>query len=568
MDHSKSETHLKEIAEQIKKLGDKIRITTTRLTGEKVDPTILRITGTGLLAGAAAMAPFPPTQPAALASGALGSLSLFGAELSAQTDETVSRVFTLNEALETFRQNQQDFERAAQKASRVLEDDNRTIVGRTNLKKEQDDASFENRAIVEGLLNAQANFSAKVGIFRPLSGEFIPNSQMAAEALRNLQATERTLQDIASIAKDPETRRLLAPSFDGLGQPLSDERIRPGFLRTGFLGGGAGDDRLLGGAGLDEAGDSLRSFSGLLEGLPGEFEAARQAAEDYGSETRSLNELIDRSNLQFNEQSGLLGALREQLPALGLEFPKVFDETNEQARELNGAIEALGISALESFGEAIFKGKEFSEVLKDLEALAKRLAKEILRIPDSGAPGGGGLFGGFFDRLFGSGGGGVPSVPASGDFFGGAGSGISNFGVGIFARGGVFDKGRSITALARGGALTNRILKRPTIFPLADGLGLAGEAGPEAVLPLTRLSDGRLGVGASLPRIPDLSPTAAAAPAPTVVVNQHFNISPGVPEAVRREVMALMPEIRRHAVDAILGAVGRGGRVTKAFGLR
>ncbi len=54
---------------------------------------------------------------------------------------------------------------------------------------------------------------------------------------------------------------------------------------------------------------------------------------------------------------------------------------------------------------------------------------------------------------------------------------------GSFAKGGAFAGGRSITAFARGGALTNRVLRRPTLFPLADGPGLAGEAGPEAVLP-------------------------------------------------------------------------------------
>lgn len=36
----------------------------------------------------------------------------------------------------------------------------------------------------------------------------------------------------------------------------------------------------------------------------------------------------------------------------------------------------------------------------------------------------------------------------------------------------------------------------PTYFPLSSGLGLAGEAGPEAILPLRRGSDGRLGVAA------------------------------------------------------------------------
>jgi phage-related minor tail protein len=37
---------------------------------------------------------------------------------------------------------------------------------------------------------------------------------------------------------------------------------------------------------------------------------------------------------------------------------------------------------------------------------------------------------------------------------------------------------------------------RPTIFPMARGMGLMGEAGPEAVMPLKRLPSGNLGVEA------------------------------------------------------------------------
>jgi hypothetical protein len=43
--------------------------------------------------------------------------------------------------------------------------------------------------------------------------------------------------------------------------------------------------------------------------------------------------------------------------------------------------------------------------------------------------------------------------------------------------------------MAKGG-----ILNGPTIIPMANGSALAGEAGPEAVLPLERDSSGRLGV--------------------------------------------------------------------------
>lgn len=58
------------------------------------------------------------------------------------------------------------------------------------------------------------------------------------------------------------------------------------------------------------------------------------------------------------------------------------------------------------------------------------------------------------------------------------------------AKGNAFSAG-NVVPLARGG-----IVSAPTLFPMARGMGLMGEAGPEAVMPLKRGSDGRLGVAA------------------------------------------------------------------------
>lgn len=46
-------------------------------------------------------------------------------------------------------------------------------------------------------------------------------------------------------------------------------------------------------------------------------------------------------------------------------------------------------------------------------------------------------------------------------------------------------------------AYENKIVTRPTLFPFASGIGLMGEAGDEAILPLTRTSSGDLGVKSS-----------------------------------------------------------------------
>jgi len=60
-----------------------------------------------------------------------------------------------------------------------------------------------------------------------------------------------------------------------------------------------------------------------------------------------------------------------------------------------------------------------------------------------------------------------------------------------FAKGNAF-QGGNLLPFAQGG-----VVSLPTVFPMAQGAGLMGEAGPEAVMPLKRTSSGDLGVVSS-----------------------------------------------------------------------
>lgn len=73
------------------------------------------------------------------------------------------------------------------------------------------------------------------------------------------------------------------------------------------------------------------------------------------------------------------------------------------------------------------------------------------------------------------------------------GSGISGVINGLmgFANGGAFSQGK-VMPFARGGVVSS-----PVTFPMRGGTGLMGEAGPEAIMPLARGSDGKLGVRAA-----------------------------------------------------------------------
>jgi len=76
----------------------------------------------------------------------------------------------------------------------------------------------------------------------------------------------------------------------------------------------------------------------------------------------------------------------------------------------------------------------------------------------------------------------------------GGGTGFfSQLGASLLAeKGAVVSGGNHLTAYAKGGVVSG-----PTVFPMANGMGLMGEKSPEAVMPLTRMSNGNLGVESS-----------------------------------------------------------------------
>ncbi len=123
--------------------------------------------------------------------------------------------------------------------------------------------------------------------------------------------------------------------------------------------------------------------------------------------------------------------------------------------------------------------------------------------------GGGGFLGGLFG---GSAGGSTPSGS-----YNSAASGLQ-----LNAKGGAY-------ASASLSAYSNSIVRSPTYFAFAKGAGLMGEAGPEAIMPLTRSADGSLGVRVT---------GAQTSPAGSGEINitQHFTIS-GNGDAALKQAM-------------------------------
>ncbi|WP_136637455.1 phage tail tape measure protein [Pseudooceanicola onchidii] len=99
-----------------------------------------------------------------------------------------------------------------------------------------------------------------------------------------------------------------------------------------------------------------------------------------------------------------------------------------------------------------------------------------------------------------------------------------------FAKGGALSQGR-VMPFADGG-----VVRGATAFPMRGGMGLMGEAGPEAIMPLSRGPDGKLGVRAEAGR-------------PVTVV---MNIQTRDAESFRRSQSQIAAQMGR--------VLGRGGR--------
>lgn len=146
----------------------------------------------------------------------------------------------------------------------------------------------------------------------------------------------------------------------------------------------------------------------------------------------------------------------------------------------------------------------------------------------------------------------VQQLVGSFDRAAGTGSGIvGTIGKALFpnANGNAFFGGR-VTPFANGGVVSG-----PTMFPMSGGqTGLMGEAGPEAIMPLKRDKNGRLGV-------------SVGGGSGSVVVNNNINVTGGSdPAAIRMEVAKLMPQITNATKAAVIDARRRGGQMKASFG--
>jgi phage-related minor tail protein len=163
---------------------------------------------------------------------------------------------------------------------------------------------------------------------------------------------------------------------------------------------------------------------------------------------------------QFGGLETTLGGLEGVTAAFRRELDGAEGSLRDTGREAVGMSRSISGSLRRAFEGILFDGKRAGDALRGVgQSLSSAVLNQALA-PVQGAIGS--AIGGGLQSMLGS------LLP--------------------FANGGVLASGR-VQAFASGG-----IVGGPTMFPMRGGTGLMGEAGPEAIMPLARGPDGRLGV--------------------------------------------------------------------------
>jgi len=243
-------------------------------------------------------------------------------------------------------------------------------------------------------------------------------------------------------------------------------------------------------------------------GLSAQSDEARRLMEAMDAETvaRILSELDREVQNLTKDQYDLALATLEAAGATGEEIERAekligqLKKVKPEADDAEEAIKSLGkslidlgsgavLSGLEELGRAFGQGTKAEEAMQDaltsmsqeiLNALPNLFLQAGLQLIAQGewalglgfiaAAGSAALVKGFIDGRIEE----ERSAKAN-------------------AHGNVFNAA-GIQTFARGGAFTNQVVQNPTLFKFARGTGLMGEAGPEAIIPLTRMANGDLGV--------------------------------------------------------------------------
>lgn len=236
----------------------------------------------------------------------------------------------------------------------------------------------------------------------------------------------------------------------------------------------------------------------------------------------------ERQRLEREEQAkrdaDWLGGIKDGMDAYRNSFDSMRDSMAAAVTDtLGGMTDEL--ADFVATGKADFRGFTVS-VLQDLSKLLMKMAIfNAMKSFAGGMSGQGGIIG------------------QIGSYLGGA---VAQ------ADGGAWDKG--VQFYANGGVFANKVVSKPTMFAHGGGFGVMGEAGPEAIMPLTRGANGKLGVMAH-----------GVGGGNGVVVNMTVNVEGGgenTQDDVRKGVEAGMVAAMRQIADQRISESWRVGNIS------
>lgn len=169
---------------------------------------------------------------------------------------------------------------------------------------------------------------------------------------------------------------------------------------------------------------------------------------------------LDGFEAQIEALETTLGGARGTAAAFELELVRMRESITLTNREVGSLSRSIGGGLRRAFDGLVLDGVKLSDALKNVANSIVNATYSAAIKPVQNQLGG--LIAGGIEGLVSA------AVP--------------------FAKGGAFTQGH-VVPFATGG-----VIDRATYFPMRGGTGLMGEAGPEAILPLSRGSDGRLGV--------------------------------------------------------------------------
>ena len=270
---------------------------------------------------------------------------------------------------------------------------------------------------------------------------------------------------------------------------------------------------------LEKSASITDETSSAIQKYVDKHNEAAQMLDAAKTPQQRLNDEIQRANYLYAEGFLSLDQYVQVAGSLQTELDKLGETGKDSLKELENAVQNFGKKFEDTLINAFMTG-EFA-FKNMIGAMLEDLSRLILRMSVIN-----------------------PAVNAAVGLIDNIGSGLA---VALFGGGGASRAGRG----AAGAAMS--------LMGFADGgdvyggkLIVVGERGPEIFMPRTPgtvVANHDLGTGGT-----------------TVQVN--INMSPGLPGTVRAELAQMMPEIQKQTQQGVMSAIGRGGKMARAVGIK